>query len=197
MVQPVQTYYLNLKLWKLITGIKENDKLFLLSFVINKRNPSFNYLPIFLKFIFVITQFVEKLDWQKSSISCSHSSQTLPHLLHRPTSHLVLPHAIAIPNCSSAQPSMAESNNIESYIVWQCDSREVIVGPEVVFKYMSVSSHEDSFHSRFICLYNNNIFTQWPVSLLPLLAFRTSSSHLTSALSSMEEVCHVRQQIHS
>jgi hypothetical protein len=58
---------------------------------------------------------------------------------------------------------MTESNKIEAYIVWQCDSREVIVGPEVVFKYTLVSSHEDSFHSRFMCSYNNDIFNQWPV----------------------------------
>jgi hypothetical protein len=40
---------------------------------------------------------------------------------------------------------------LKSYTVWQCDSREVSVGPEVVFKYTLVSSHEDSFHSRFMC----------------------------------------------
>lgn len=46
---------------------------------------------------------------------------------------------------------MTEPNKIQAYVVWQCDSREVTVGPEVVFKYMLVSSHEDSFHSRFMC----------------------------------------------
>jgi len=92
---------------------------------------------------------------------------------------------------------MAESNNIESYIVWQCDSREITVGPEVVFKCTLVSSHEDSFHSHFMCSYSNDIFNQWPVSLMPLPAFHMSASHSTSALSSKEEVCHVRQQIHS
>ena len=46
---------------------------------------------------------------------------------------------------------MTESNEIESYIVWQCDSREVAVDPEEVFNYTLVSSHEVSFHSCFMC----------------------------------------------
>jgi hypothetical protein len=147
--------------------------------------------------MFVVTQIADKLDLQKSSSSCSHISQTLPDLLHRQTSHLILPHAAAMPDRNSIRPSMRESNYIEAYIVWQCDSREVSVGPEVVFKYTLVSSHEDSLHSHFMCWYSSNVFNQWPVWLLLLPAFRTSASHSTPALSSMEEVCHVRQQIHS
>ena len=46
---------------------------------------------------------------------------------------------------------MTEPNYIEAYNVWQCDSREVTLGPEEVLKYTLVSSHEDSFHSHFMC----------------------------------------------